>query len=85
MQANCPEVRFSGEYVKKDWVDDPWVVGSYTVMNNEAYDAVNVFSRPFQRVYFTGEHTVAALSGTMNGALESGVITAEKILAIQSP
>ena len=81
IQANCPELRFSGKYVKKDWVDDPWVMGSYTVMNNEAYTAVNIFSKPFHHIYFAGEHAVAEWSGTMNGALESGVIAAEQILA----
>ena len=81
IKANCSELRFSGKYVKKDWVDDPWVMGSYTVMSDEAYSALNIFSKPFQHIYFAGEHTVAELSGTMNGALESGVIAAEQILA----
>ncbi|HIL71394.1 MAG TPA: hypothetical protein EYG38_16290, partial [Verrucomicrobia bacterium] len=84
IQASCPELQFSGNHVKKDWGDDPWVMGSYTVMNNEAYTAVNVFSKPFHHIYFAGEHAVAELSGTMNGALETGVIAAEQILAAEN-
>jgi monoamine oxidase len=50
-------------------------------MDNEAYAAANAFSKPFQRIYFSGEHTSPDWSGTMNGALQSGVIVAEQILA----
>ena len=81
IQTNCPELQFSGEYIKKDWGEDPWVMGSYTAMDNEAYAAANAFSKPFQRIYFSGEHTSPDWSGTMDGALQSGVIVAERILA----
>ena len=80
IRDNCPELNFSGEYIKKDWQDDPWVLGTYTALNNEAYDALDVFSKPFLNIHFAGEHTKAEFSGTMNGALNTGVIAAKQIM-----
>ncbi|NQY08437.1 MAG: FAD-dependent oxidoreductase [Flavobacteriales bacterium] len=79
IKTNCPELNFTGEYIKYDWTTDPWALGSYTAMDNEAYTNLEVFDDPFLRIHFAGEHKIADYSGTMNGALVTGIVAAKEI------
>ncbi len=53
-------------------------------MDNEAYAAADALSKPFQHMFFCGEHTTPDGPRAMNSALQSGVKAAEQILAVRN-
>jgi monoamine oxidase len=61
-----------------DWSQDEWARGCYSAWDNESWQYVEVVRRPFGRVYWAGEHT-ADHSGTMEGALQSGLRAAGEV------
>jgi monoamine oxidase len=76
-EAN-PDLTFEGEPILVDWSQDEWARGCYSAWDNESWQYVEVVRRPFGRVYWAGEHT-ADHSGTMEGALQSGLRAAGEV------
>ena len=64
------------------WTTDPWARGGYAFFDPGFDPALRAeLSRPFERIYFAGEHTSIRWQGYMNGAIESGQRAAEEIAA----
>jgi monoamine oxidase len=62
------------------WEDDPWARGGYAYIHHEFNPAIREWlARPFQRVFYAGEHTSLKWQGYMNGAVESGLRASEEI------
>ena len=65
------------------WEHDPWARGGYAFFD-PAFDPQlrPWLSRPFDRLFFAGEHTSLRWQGYMNGAVESGRRAAAEIAAV---
>jgi monoamine oxidase len=62
------------------WEDDPWVRGGYAYYDSSFNPLLREWlARPFQRLFFAGEHTSLEGQGYMNGAVESGLRAAEEL------
>jgi monoamine oxidase len=61
----------------KYWNEDPWARGSYSFLGVGQSGFRAIASRVEGRVHFAGEHTS---SGSMNGAIRSGLRAAREIL-----
>ncbi|MCB0153331.1 MAG: FAD-dependent oxidoreductase, partial [Anaerolineae bacterium] len=59
------------------WGLDPLAEGCYTAPDNRAYETLPLLSQPVGRITLAGEHLSG--SGTMNGALESGLAAAKRV------
>lgn len=71
---------FTGQASRMHWPSNPHALGSYSCFGPGQYEG---FSEAFGRaggVYFAGEHASSEHSGYMNGAAESGRVTATAIL-----
>ena len=79
LQAANPDVAFVGEPMMKDWSQDEWARGCYSAWDNEGWQYFEVVKRPFGQIYWAGEHT-SEHSGTMEGALQSGLRAAAEII-----
>ena len=65
-----------------DWSQDPHVRGAYSYAGVGGAHAARVLARTFDNsIYFAGEATESATSGTVEGALVSGRRAAQKVLA----
>lgn len=65
-----------------DWETDPWSCGGYSfVLAGRATDASALLQQPQGPLVLAGEHTAGAGSGTMEGALRSGLRAAETVSA----
>jgi monoamine oxidase len=69
-----------------DWASDPWTRGGYSYVlachpadSSHDRDAVAALQRPVGRLVLAGEYTAGPASGTMEGALLSGVRAARTI------
>lgn len=62
------------------WEADPWSRGGYAFFD-PSYDPAlrSWLARPFERLFFAGEHTSVRWQGYMNGAVESGRRAAAEI------
>jgi monoamine oxidase len=60
------------------WDESAWSRGAYSVLSADAETPRDAGS---ERVVFAGEHTAGAWSGTMEGALRSGLRAARDLLA----
>ena len=78
LQSATPELEFVGDPVMVDWSQDEWARGCYSAFDNKATDLIPHLSQPAGRIFFAGEH-VAQRSGTMDGALTSGLHAAQQI------
>ncbi len=69
--------------VLTDWRADPWARGAYSVLPDVDDPAGTAAAySPAPNLVFAGEHTaVPAWTGTMEGALRSGIRAAEELLA----
>jgi monoamine oxidase len=68
------------------WEDDPWARGGYAYFHHQFNPAIREWlARPFQRVFFAGEHTSLKWQGYMNGAVESGLRASEEVTALAQP
>jgi monoamine oxidase len=72
MREANPDLTFVGEPILVDWSQDEWAQGCYSSWDNESWQYAEVVRRPFGRIHWAGEHT-ADHSGTMEGALQSGL------------
>lgn len=80
-----PDLLFDGPPRMKAWVDDPLARGSYSAFNERSLARSDRFRRTAGRVVFAGEHTAEPeQTGTMEGALRSGIRAAEQVLELLS-
>ena len=73
----------AGDALLTDWRSDPWARGAYSVLPDVA-DARGdaAAAAPAPNLLFAGEHTAEPeWTGTMEGALRSGLAAAERLLA----
>ncbi len=65
-----------------DWEQHPYIMGGYSCPGlGQVTTAGRDLSEPFQgRLFFAGEHVCVPFFGYMEGALESGLMAAQKIL-----
>ncbi len=77
-----PDLRFDGEPVMYAWADDPFTLGAYSAWDPTSAARADLFSRAVERVVFAGEHTADIdHSGTMEGAVRSGLRAADQVIA----
>ncbi len=68
-----------------DWPSDPWTLGGYSFPAPGEVTTVGPKLRAgLGRLHFAGEHTCPAFVGYMEGALQSGVDAAHRVLAAAS-
>jgi monoamine oxidase len=64
------------------WENDPWSRGGYACFDTQFAPVLRAWlARPFNRVFFAGEHTSMRWQGYMNGAVETGLRAAEEVAA----
>jgi len=69
-----------GDALLTDWATDPWARGGYSyVLAGRSPRASALLQRPAGPLVLAGEHTAGPHSGTMEGALISGVRAARAI------
>jgi monoamine oxidase len=62
------------------WESEPWSRGGYAYFDQQFSPPLRYWlARPFDRVFFAGEHTSLRWQGYMNGAVESGLRAAEEV------
>ncbi|WP_188113332.1 flavin monoamine oxidase family protein [Nocardioides humilatus] len=70
--------------VLTDWASEKWTRGGYSyVLAGRAAEAAALLQRPCGPLVLAGEHTAGAHSGTMEGALRSGVRAAQAVLDVR--
>jgi monoamine oxidase len=80
-----PDLRFDGPPVMKVWEQDPLARGSYSAWDERSLERSEMFRRTVGRVAFAGEHTAEPEhTGTMEGALRSGIRAAAQVLELVS-
>ena len=80
-----PDLRFDGRPVMKAWGEDPLARGSYSAWDERSLAMSGRFRRTAGLVAFAGEHTAEPEhTGTMEGALRSGVRAAEQVMELLS-
>jgi monoamine oxidase len=78
LQSANNDLDLVGDPILVDWLQDEWARGCYSAFDNRATDLIPLLSLPVGRLFFAGEHT-AEESGTMEGALASGLRAAGQI------
>ncbi len=71
-----PEVALGADSVLVDWGTEEWFGGCYSALGPGDEALLGVFEQE-GRVVFAGEHTLGA--GTIDGAIESGELAAERV------
>ncbi|MDP4715245.1 MAG: FAD-dependent oxidoreductase [Candidatus Nanopelagicales bacterium] len=62
------------------WDDDPWATFAYSGLSASSHPGdEEIIHAPLGDVHFAGEHTAGEWSGLMEGALRSGLRTADEI------
>lgn len=82
LAALRPDLDLIGdEALLTDWETDPWSRGgySYVLAGRSAADAASLLQRPAGPLSLAGEYTAGLHSGTMEGALRSGVRAARSV------
>ena len=68
------------------WEHEPWSRGGYAFFDTEFPTSLRYeLARPFDRVFFAGEHTSLRWQGYMNGAVETGLRAAEEVSLARWP
>jgi monoamine oxidase len=79
------DLRFDGPPVLKAWAQDPLARGSYSAWDERSLERSDLFRRTVGRAAFAGEHTAEQEhTGTMEGALRSGIRAAAQVLDLVS-
>jgi monoamine oxidase len=81
LQTVNPDLEFVDEPIMVDWSQDDLALGCYSAFDNHAADTIPLLSKPEGRLFFAGEHTDKH-SGTMNGALSSGLRAAKEVMDV---
>ena len=67
-------------WATSSWELDPWSRGGYAYFDPQFPPALRyALARPFGRIFFAGEHTSMRWQGYMNGAVQTGLRTAEEV------
>lgn len=82
LRAANPDLIFTGEVVMVNWAQDPYAQGCYAAFDNVSWDRAAVLLQPLERITFAGEHTAGVASGTMEGALNSGLRAAQQLIEL---
>jgi monoamine oxidase len=62
------------------WEHEPWSRGGYAFFDTQFPPPLRYWlARPFDRVFFAGEHTSLRWQGYMNGAVETGLRASEEV------
>lgn len=62
------------------WENERWSRGGYAYFDPQFPPSLRYWlARPFERVFFAGEHTSLRWQGYMNGAVETGLRAAEEV------
>ena len=81
LRRAVPEVDLIGATTVVDWSADPLAGGCYSVIGPGQRALLEMFRRPWGRVVIAGEHSNG--SGSMDGAIRSGIETAEQVLGLE--
>ena len=89
LQALCdlrPDLDLVPEHaLLSTWDDDPWATFAYSGLGAATRPGdAEIIGAPLGRVHIAGEHTAGEWSGLMEGALRSGLRTAEEVHAAHS-
>ena len=77
LREHNPDLTFTGSPQFHHWGLDPLAGGCYSAFDNRAHQTLPLLSEPVGRITLAGEHLTG--SGTMNGALESGLAAAARV------
>ncbi|HEY0284915.1 MAG TPA: NAD(P)/FAD-dependent oxidoreductase [Vicinamibacterales bacterium] len=62
------------------WEHEQWSRGGYAFFDTQFPPSLRYWlARPFDRIFFAGEHTSLRWQGYMNGAVETGIRAAEEV------
>ena len=81
LQSANPDLDFEDEPILVDWSQDDLARGCYSAFDNPAADTIPFLSKPVGRLFFAGEHTAVA-SGTMEGAMASGLRASKDVVEV---
>jgi monoamine oxidase len=81
VQSALPNLEFADDPIMVDWSQDEWARGCYSAYDNTSTDLIPFQSENIGRVCFAGEH-MAEESGTMEGAITSGIHAAQQIFEV---
>ncbi|PCJ58875.1 MAG: hypothetical protein COA79_12465 [Planctomycetota bacterium] len=78
---NLPKLE---KIIRTNWGDDPWTYGSYSFVatGNSETDYDIMAESYLDKIFFAGEATSLSYRATVNGAMDSGVREADKIINI---
>jgi monoamine oxidase len=69
-------------WASMSWEHERWSRGGYAFFDTQFPPSLRyALARPFDRVFFAGEHTSLRWQGYMNGAVETGLRAAEEVTA----
>jgi monoamine oxidase len=77
---------YTGQQILMNWPRHPWAKGSYSCPGPGQYTSLmGVAGEPelSERLFFAGEHCSVDWAGFMNGAVESGLVAAERVVGAQ--
>ncbi|MBP9771703.1 MAG: FAD-dependent oxidoreductase [Candidatus Pacebacteria bacterium] len=67
-----------------NWSQDPFTKGAYSYTTVDTKDAYQKLNEPFEnKIFFAGEALSKTATATVEGALESGLTTAQRVLKSQ--
>ena len=67
-------------WASMSWEHEPWSRGGYAFFDTQFPPSLRyALARPFDRIFFAGEHTSVRWQGYMNGAVETGLRAAEEV------
>jgi monoamine oxidase len=78
LKSAIPDVVFMDDPIMVNWSQEEWAGGCYSAFDNAAADQIPYLSKQVGRLFFAGEHTDED-SGTMQGAIASGLRAARQI------
>ncbi|HUP39492.1 MAG TPA: NAD(P)/FAD-dependent oxidoreductase [Vicinamibacterales bacterium] len=69
-------------WASMSWEHERWSRGGYAFFDTQFPPSLRyALARPFERIFFAGEHTSMRWQGYMNGAVETGLRAAEEVAA----
>jgi monoamine oxidase len=81
LKSAIPSVDFMTDPIMVDWSQEEFSGGCYSAFDNTSTDLIPHLSQPVGRLFFAGEHTDED-SGTMQGAVASGLRAARQIVEV---
>lgn len=69
-------------FLKTNWSGDPHALGAYTAPHRDMESLIELYSKPFGKIYFAGEGTHEKYFSYVHGAYLSGLREANRLLDI---